>query len=263
MKKAILILAALAPLALVAHCGNGSGGQGTVRVTVYGEDFIEQSIPADAFADGWTVTFDAFLVNVGGVTAAGQEMQAFQVFDLTQPGPVDLGSAPAPAGPIAPVAYTLAPADGQTTNVNAPAALFDTMVSEGYAVYVSGTATRDASEISFSWGFTETIAYQECHAVESVETDGQGVVQLTFHGDHLFYDSLVEAEPGLRFDAYAQADDGDGELTLEELENVSGTAFSAMDHYDVPPDSGIADLRAYLTAQVTTIGHIDGEGHCH
>ncbi len=88
-------------------------------------------------------------------------------------------------------------------------------------------------------------------------------MQITIHGDHLFMDSLVEMEPSLRFDAIAAADaDHDGDVTLEELEAVSQTAFEALDHYDVDPDSGITDLRAYLTYLATTVGHIDGEGHC-
>src|SRR5690606_24621185 len=36
-------------------------GEGTLEVSVYGEEFIEETIPADAFVDGWTVTFDKFL----------------------------------------------------------------------------------------------------------------------------------------------------------------------------------------------------------
>ena len=122
---------------------------------------------------------------------------------------------------------------------------------------------KDASTIILEWGFETDTEYGNCHATDKVPDGGVGIMQITIHGDHLFMDSLVEMEPSLRFDPIAAADaDADGRVTLEELAQVSGTAFEALDHYDVAPDSQIDDLRAYVTYLATTIGHIDGEGHC-
>ena len=243
----------------------GCGGEekGTLEVEIYGEDFIEQGIPASEFADGWSVHFDAFLVCIGTIEAARARFEGKRIFDLTQPGPVEVVSGEVDAGPIAPASYAILPADGQARNVNAAEADAATMVEKGYSVYVVGTASKDASTIHFAWGFDSTTRYGNCHAVHEVPSGGVGTMQITIHGDHLFMDSLVEEEPSLRFDPIAAADaDGDGEVTSQELAAVSGTAFEALDHYDVAPGSGIDDLWAYISYLATTIGHIDGEGHC-
>ncbi len=254
-------LFAAATVVLLGACGGS--GQGTLRVEIYGEDFIEQGIPASNFADGWSVHFDAFLVCLGAVEGAGVRFDGTKIFDLTQPGPVEVASGPADSGPIALASYGIVPADSNAQNVNARTEDVQAMVQGGYSVYVVGTATRDASTIRFSWGFDSATRYENCHAVHEVPDGGVGVMQITVHGDHLFMDSLVEEEPSLRFQPIADADaDGDGQVTADELEAVSGTAFEALDHYDVAPSSGIDDLWSYLAYLATTIGHIDGEGHC-
>ncbi len=247
---------------LVLAACNGKG-EGTLRVEIYGEDFIEQGIAASDFADGWSVHFDAFLVCLGAVEGAGTRFEGMRIFDLTRPGPVEVVSGPADSGPIAPASYGVVPADASAENVNARQEDVDAMVQGGYSVYVVGTATRDASTIRFAWGFDSATRYENCHAAHEVPDGGEGTMQITIHGDHLFMDSLVEEEPSLRFQAIAEADaDGDGQVTAEELQAVSGTAFQALDHYDVAPESGIDDLWAYLAYLATTVGHIDGEGHC-
>src|SRR5215216_2041009 len=108
------------------------------------------------------------------------------------------------------------------------------MLDRGYAFYVTGTASRVDVEKHFAWGFALATKYQRCHS-EQDGTDQLGVVvsnnselelQLTTHGDHLFYDRL-QASPiptvatSLRFDSLADADvDGDGDLTLAELNDA-------------------------------------------
>jgi hypothetical protein len=88
-------------------------------------------------------------------------------------------------------------------------------------------------------------------------------VQLTTHGDHLYYDRL-QASPdpavntSLRFDAIAAADkDDDGEVTLEEL------AATPLDvrSYD-PSGFEAATQGAFVTSLARTIGHFRGEGEC-
>lgn len=262
-----LLLCAAASLAVASTglvaCGDDDG-TGTVQVETWGEEFIEQGIPAAELEDGWAVTFHAFVVTLGDVTAAGETFPGYRAVDLTAAGPHDLVSGEASTGPIAPAGYTIAPVDADTTNVNVDSALFDTMVAEGYSVWVEGEATKDASTITFAWGFDGTYRYTECHATGDVEAGDTGTVQLTIHGDHLLYESLVDPEAKLRFQVIVDADaDADGEVTPAELAAFAGTDFQALDHYDVPAGSGIDNLWDYLAAQVATVGHIDGEGHCH
>ena len=56
MKKLIV----LSLMAAVSACG----GVGTVSLTTWGEEYIEQEIPAAEFEDGHTVKFTKFLVVV-------------------------------------------------------------------------------------------------------------------------------------------------------------------------------------------------------
>ena len=45
---------------LLAACGT----PGPWATEIYGEDFLEQGIPAEAFDDGCSASFDTFLVSV-------------------------------------------------------------------------------------------------------------------------------------------------------------------------------------------------------
>ena len=74
---------------LLAACGDDPA-DGRITATVYGEEFIEEGIPADVFSDGWAVSFDTFLVSVGNVAGkAGEDAAevgdpAFHIVDLAQ-----------------------------------------------------------------------------------------------------------------------------------------------------------------------------------
>lgn len=262
-KHLTVALSILIATAGLSACGGDDGGEGTVAVEIWGEAFIEEGIPAEELADGWAITFDAFVVTVGAISAAGAEFPEARAFDLVQPGPHAVASGPAAAGAIEPVGYGLVVADGTTTNVNVDTALFDTLVSEGWSVYVAGSATKDSSTVAFAWGFDVAVDYVGCHATQSVPDGATGTTQLTIHGDHLFYESLVDHDAVLRFAPLAAADaDADGEITTAELAAFSGTDFQALDHYDVPAGSEVDNLWDYLSAQIETLGHIDGEGHC-
>ncbi len=263
MRRNTALLIFLVPLISTATLACDSDGAGTVAVEIWGEDFIEQAIPASEVADGWRVKYDHFVVTLGDITAAGASFPDAAAFDLTVPGPVAVTSGPATAGPIEPVAYSLVIPNSDTRNVNVEPDTFQTMIAEGWSVFVQGTATKDASTVLFSWGFDVTQALTDCHATARVPDGATGTTQITIHGDHLLYDSLVNPEAVLRFGPLADADaDHDGEVTPAELAAVSGVTFGAMDNYDVPGGSGIDNLWDYLSAQARTIGHIDGEGHC-
>lgn len=245
-------------------CSDDDAGTGILQMTTWGEEYIEVGIPASALEDGWAIEYHAFVVSLGGVDSAGGSVPGAWAVDLTKTGPHVLATEEVTAGDIAPLSYTIRPLGSSATNLNVDAALFAEMETEGLSVYVEGTATKGASTIDFAWGFDVTASYHDCEAVESVPKSGSGTVELTIHGDHLLYESLVDPEAGLRFQALADADaNGDGEVIPAELAAVSGTAFLALDNYDVPAGSGIDNLWDYLSAQVATLGHIDGEGHCH
>src|SRR5690606_7935251 len=130
-----------------------------------------------------------------------------QVFELAQDTGGDgvaVGSLVVPAGHWHSFSYTLAP------GVNAPGpgvdeALVAQLSSEGYSVWVEGTATRGAESFSFAWGFSDATTYSGCEVDLILDTDGAGAMEATIHADHLFYDDLESEEPDLAFDLIASA----------------------------------------------------------
>ena len=234
--------------ALLAGCA----GESTVAVSIYGEAFIEEEIPADEVADGWAIQFTTFLVAVDGIAVEGEPLSGAFVFDLSQPSGGaghDVGGVAGPDGPLL-VDYRIGPVASAEAG-NTTSADVDFMTSNGYSVWAEGTATRGGETIAFAWPFTTDTTYVACEA--------EGTAQLTIHADHLFYDDLDLPEPNVVFDLIASADaNDDGEVTPEELAAVDIRAEAA---YGVG-SRDITDLWAFIAAQTRTLGHINGEGHC-
>ncbi|RKG76722.1 hypothetical protein [Corallococcus terminator] len=254
-----------------------SSGQGNVAFTAYGEDFIEKEIPASAFEDGWTVRYTKFLVKLGELKVANQEGEVAaeqapaKVYDVHRPGPVsvaafnDLASEEWDA-----VSYAIAPATDATAG-NADAEDVTRMNTEGWSVYVEGTATKGAASKRFRWGFPTNTLYERCENEDigsgvTVPKGGTETVQLTIHGDHLFFDDLQSPDAKMRFDAIAAADSTgvvgpDGEVTLDELGLVDLTTLPT-NQYGTGGAGSVRTLRDFVTALVRTVGHYRGEGEC-
>ena len=242
--RAMMMLLATA----LAACGDDLA-DGTVTVRIYGEDFIEESIPADTFVDGWSVTFDQFLVSLGDISGSADHDDAtfaapsFQVYDLAQSSGgngVEVATLAAPGGVYDHFGYVIAPD------------------ASGTSIRVVGTATKGDQTRTFDWAFSPRVTHSHCDIEEEIDSD-QATVEITIHGDHLFYDDAVSEEPRVAFQLIADADrDGDGAVTLDEL---AATDITTQEHYGVG-SLDIRDLRAFVTHQVGTVGHINGEGHC-
>lgn len=261
-----LLTAAL--VAPTLACGGADYAGGTVDVTVYGEAFIEEGIPEEVFSDGWAVTFDRFLISIGDAT-----MQAGHDADeLSAPGMriVDLAEASdgvgyllstteVPGGRYDHFGYRIAPA-ADATGVSVDAADVDAMVDAGASMWIVGSATNGEVTKTFDWQFDLALRFAECEVDDLVDGDGV-TMQATIHADHLFYDDAVSETPNVTFQALADADDAgdaDGEVTLAELDAVDITGF---ERYQVG-SLDIEDLGAFVRQQATTVGHVNGEGHC-
>jgi hypothetical protein len=286
--KPMTHLTAIVSLA-IATAGCGESATGTARFTTWGEDYIMDSIPADAtgeegFIDGWTLTYDKFLVAFHEIVVANDKGETAAthtgsfVVDNKQDGRKDLVTFPDLAARAwNRVSYQIKPALADSVLVSATAADRDLMVSNGYSIYVSGAATKLGAEgqtvtKTFHWGFTTATQYKECQqATESgqaiqgivVTNGGTDTSELTTHGDHLYYDRLMAADDpavktSLRFDEKAAADaNGDDEITLEELTAVPIDVRK----YD-PSGLPAPNLGAFMTALARTVGHFRGEGEC-
>ena len=273
---------------LSAACGSsdptGSGGEGKLSFTTWGEDYVEKEIPARSdtgpgFVDGWTVEYSRFLVNFQKIRVAdirGEEaasMRGSMLFDNHVKGIksiVDLDAVEAKHWDA--VSYEIAPVTEQTQ-------LSDSVTEEdkrlmldgGYSLYVEATATKEGVSKHFRWGFALGTRYEACHSAQAgkdqagviVTNNGRIDVELTTHGDHLYYDRLqASADPAiqtsLRFDTLAAADaNDDGDLTLGELD----ASPLNVKLYD-PSGLGAATQGAFVSSLARTIGHFQGEGEC-
>ena len=215
----------------------GTEDQGTLVLTAYGETFIEEGIPASDVDDGWAIQFSHFRVSLADVAVGGEAISAPPSVDLTQPSSgtgQTLGSIPVSEGEYTKARFTLS------------------------RVEVEGTATKTTTTKSFDWVFDRATQYHDCDAKTRVKANAQATFQVTVHADHLFYDSLVSEAPQILFQPLADADeDNDGNITASEL------ATRDIGSYDPGSEGGINDLWAWLNALATTLGHADGEGHCH
>lgn len=257
---------------LLSACGAEDSGE--VRLTTWGEEFIEEGIPAAEFADDFEARFDEFLVVLGQVRARNQDHE-FSVadtylVDLTAPGPHELTTRALPEGDWSEVEYGIVPIEAETIlHPSADADARDRMEAGPYSISVKGEARRGDERYTFDWSFGGTTRYTNCVQVVGGRQEpgfrigggGRETVELTIHGDHFFYDDLA-GDAALRFEAIADADaDGDGDVTLDELAAVSLVDLPA-DRYGTGNFSGVDDLRAFVEALVSNLGHFNGEGHC-
>ncbi len=224
---------------LVAGCdADDEDGEGTLRVTIYGEPFIEEGIPAEEMVDGWAVTFSSFEVSVVDVVADGTAVEGSADWELAMntagEGQV-FGEAEVSAGTVEHLDYRIT------------------------GLHVVGSGQKDGQTIDFDWTFDTDTRYVSCETEQALEDGGTATSQMTIHADHLFYDDLVSEEPNVAFEIIASADaDMDGTVTQAEL---AGVDITGEDRYQVG-DAPITDLWGFIEAQTKTVGHIDGEGHC-
>lgn len=223
-------------LFVVMACGDGKG-EGTLAVTAYGESFIEDGIPAEDVNDGWAIVFDKFIVSVEDVHVAGRAIDVDAKIDVSRSSKGkghEIGGAAVEEGSYTHGAYSITKVD------------------------LKGSATKGDEIKTFEWVFDDATRYSECETTTTVPNEGTATFQITVHADHLFYDSLVSEEPEVLFQAFADADaNNDGNITKDEL---SATDIGG---YDPGSEGGTDDLWSWLTALTRTLGHVDGEGHCH
>ena len=198
---------------------------GAITATAYGEDFIEDGIPADVFSDGWAIEFDKFLVSVGDPEAKAGERGAevgddgMYIVDLAQPSGGEgyaLATFEAPAGHYDHYGYRIAPSAGAVA-VNAAERDATAMIAAGYSIWLQGRATKEGVTRTIDWGFGLELTLARCEVDERI--DGNEVaMQSTIHADHFFYDDAVSPEPQVAFQLVADSDaNGDGAVTMAEL----------------------------------------------
>lgn len=270
-------------LVSITGCNDSDNGKGTVTFTTWGEEFIEDGLPSEAFLDYWSVKYSKFLVVYNHVTIADDngdivaKLEHPLVFDVTRKAtgrPKALASYELDAKAWPKLSYQVGPitADalpGELATADDVALL----QSDQASVHVEGTATSPTGiQKTFNWSFSPATLFEGCHGMQDgkevegvlVTNGGTQEVELTVHGDHMFYDDLQSEEGGPRFQAYADADaNGDGAVTLAEMD--------AVPLYTIPVEKGtygtgalgnVNTLGQYVRTLARTIGHYRGEGSC-
>jgi hypothetical protein len=236
----------LSLLSIAALTGCASGDW---AVSAWGEEYIEEGIPAEEFVDSCSASFERFSVEFAEASLRTPEEEIVGEvpvgrFELTEPGPQDLGAVSVTPGTYDRVYYSI----GSETEDS---------------VQTAGTVTCGEDSVAFDWSFNPSVRYR-CLADAPLEVvvpeGGEVATQITIHGDHLFYDSLAGEGEELRGQAIVDADaDADGVVTLAELEAVSVEALG----YPVGTHTEITHLADFIAQLVSGVGHVDGEGHCY
>ena len=227
----------LSALTLCVACDDEPNQEtGELNLTIYGEPFIEEGIPAEEMSDGWAVSFERFEVRVGSLSFGGEQLEGLPSVELATPTMGEgqaLATLTLPTGTYTGASFTLTD------------------------VLVAGSATRGEVTKRFEWALEGSAHYMSCEHQTLVSATTPSRFEVTVHADHLFYDSLVSEEPSLAFQALADADlNGDDLISAEELAQTDIGAYN-------PGSSGdVNDLWAWLNAHALTLGHVDGEGHC-
>jgi hypothetical protein len=129
--------------------------------------------------------------------------------------------------------------------------------------------------VSFAFGVSSETLLGPCEldgvSGVSVPAGGTQTVAITIHGDHLFFNGFPTGDEGgtVRLAQWlADCDlNLDGEVTREELEQLRPSDLPEMDgryQFGASPIEALEtqSLWIYVTAQLKTQGHLQGEGEC-
>jgi hypothetical protein len=289
-----LATAALVCLATVSACGtkdggSSTGGTGSVQIFVVAEETIAEGLTpgteGENIQDGWTITYDRYLVAVGNFRARRSDTgaaigdPAIHILDLKQAptsGYVmtelkgidavrwdkfgyDVPNAKAGATPIAP-----------TKQADA-----DFMIQNGFSVYYEGSGEKGGKKISFKLGFATGTSFDDCASPDgipgfAVPTGGTVQVKPTLHGDHQYFDNVTQGvELTKRLAQWVETCDADKnlDLTLDELKKCDVVTALPSPPYDLTAvkdqdGDGKISVYDYVNTQMRTFGDYQGDGEC-
>ncbi len=284
-----------AALSLLACGSDDVTGTGGLALTVSGGEATRVGFPHregevdHAFADGWSVTFDRYVLVLGAVrlttpggTLAG-EAQTPVAVDLTANG----GAAQAlttltdlPAQRLD-LGFELQAAQPDTTGTADPADVAR-MASAGWSALIAGQASKGGRTVTFELGLATPARYTRCsNGVDGtrglvVENNKTAGAVINAHAVHLFWDR-IGTDATLRFDPFAAMAGDDDHLTADELagqdlndlrdadgERLLDAAGDPLFFYDDVGnlDRDETDLQAFVAEQVRLSLHLNGLGLC-
>ncbi len=248
------------PEAEPTETASADGGSGTLVIRANGEDFVREGFTTK---DGWEVEFDNVYVSLADITAAQSDppfdpeaggtleaqvevkVEGAQVVDLAEgdesADPVLVSEVEAPAGRFNALAWRMVPA------ASGP--------SEGYTVWMQGTASKDGETIPFAIKVDEELAFTCGDFVGDerkgiLAAGGEADLEATFHFDHLFGDGDAPADDGINT----------GALGFEPLAALATNGVVDVDSAALRSGLSEADYTTFLGI-LPSLGHV-GEGHC-
>lgn len=280
--------------ALFAGCGSdstGGSGDGNLSVLIQAEESIPDGLEAgdgeENIRDGFDISYSRYIVTLGNVAMSqldGGDFQSSAVVVV-----VDLTSLPStlpeltafdgiPTGQYSSFGFETPPADTEVVNLNSvDEAAIEAMIANGWSYIIEGTITQvsDGASKSFLISADVPSVYRDC-AVEGlapgVNVSSNSSVDITLHGDHLFFNGFPEEEGNVvRLAQWLwDIEDVDSDDVLTQADFEAATDIATL--YPSPP-AGVYELTGgpitpimsawdFIRAQLGTQGHIFGEGEC-
>ena len=274
-------------------CGSSSTGgsdNGNLSVLLGAEgtivDGIESGTGDENILDGFEVTFSRYIVSIGNVAMSqvnGDSLQSSS--DVAIADFTSLGTFPEltsfngiPTGQYPSFGFETPAPDMDVVNFNDVAEEdIAAMVDNEWSYIIEGTITQvsDGATKNFLIQADVPTVYVDC-AVEGMEPGvnvaSNSSVDITLHGDHIFFNGFPEEEGNVQRLAQWMWDvedaDSDGVLMKADFEQATdvGSLFPTPPQgvYELTggPISPIEDAWDFIRAQLGTQGHIRGEGEC-
>lgn len=294
MKNSKWIVGVSSLILAIVGCGGddqGSGADGNLSILLKAEETIVNGLQAgtgeENIRDGFDVDFSRYIVAIGLVQmnqVGGSNPQASSVIAVA-----DFTSLPTtlpeltrfdgiPTGQYTDFGFATPMPTASAVNVNqVPADDVDAMVANGWSYVIEGTITRvsDGATKEFLIQADVPSTYSAC-AVDGLEpgvnVSRNSSVDITLHGDHIFFNGFPEEEGNVVRLAQWMWDieDTDGNDVLTQADFQAATDVGALfpsprlGVYELTggPISPIDDAWDFIRAQLGTQGHIFGEGEC-
>lgn len=269
-----------------------SDGSGTLQVNVSGEDAAKQGLPIEddgeviAFADGWSVQFSKYVVSIADVTVASSDGDRA---DDSTVYVADLHVVDADAARFESLAATRwdsfsfsvrGPDAGDEVETRGDVSDADVATLQaGADMIIAGTASKDGRNVSFEWALDNPTRNRDCtNGVDGsagvvVRNNSLTEAEITFHVEHMFWDTLGSEQNTQRFEAIAAMADDEGVIAfddladqrLADLRDADGETLLDEDGMPLVYNPGsvpVDNLRDFLLAATRTEAHLNGEGLC-
>lgn len=267
-------------------CGDDSTG-GSLSVLLEAEDTITEGLRAgdgdEDIVDGYNVTFEKYFVSIGNVDMSQQNdanpesssVVAIADFTSLPEAQEELFEFTGIAtGQYVNFAFETPTELGEATNFNdVPEEDFNAMVEKEWSYIIEGTISPEDDPQSVKRFLIEAdvpAVYFACEfeGEQGVNVQSSSSVELTLHGDHIFFNGFPEEETEVVRLAqwlWDIPDDGDELLTKDDFMEATNTEeLFPSSQYTLTggPIEEINNAWDFIRAQLATQGHINGEGEC-